>query len=120
MTTKCSKRKPKRACSRRPTPWAQPRSSRRKADLDDLVGRFGWHARILGWIAKALEKLQGKLMALAPWAPVAVAAVWLLMLGYAVVVGGDHLDWHRLGDEGTFDVVLGVRRTVDIGLAGAS
>lgn len=91
-----------------------------KADLDDLVGRFGWHARILGWIAKALEKLQGKLMALAPWAPVAVAAVWLLMLGYAVVVGGDHLDWHRLGDEGTFDVVLGVRRTVDIGLAGAS
>jgi hypothetical protein len=87
--------------------------------VDALAKRFTWHRRAIEAIGWVLGKLRGKIIALGWWGPAALGAVYALFVGYAIVVGGDHVDWFRVEDDSGLDLVVGVRRTVATGLAGS-
>lgn len=54
----------------------------------------------------------------APGAGTAVVdALYVLGGAYGIFVAGDCMDWDRTAEEGAFDFVVGVRRTVRAGLA---
>ncbi len=63
-------------------------------------------------LLKALKWVQKWLMALQPYGPVAVGALYLGAVGYTVYSGGDHLDWYHFEEWGRLDRVSGVRHLV--------
>jgi hypothetical protein len=83
-----------------------------KARLDGLSDRFGRQQKIITTITKLLSKISGWVMKLAPWAPAALAAVYVLVLAYGVAAGGDFLDWTRVPEGGLLDLVDGVSAIV--------
>ena len=85
--------------------------------VDAIAKRFTWHKRAIEAIGWVLGKLRGKIVALGWWGPAALGAVYAVFVGYAIVMGGDHVDWFRVDEEGGLDFILGVRRTVATGLA---
>lgn len=93
------------------------RAAAARARLEGLAARFDKHRKVITTVGKLLRKVQGWLMKLAPWAPAAVAAVYVLVLAYGVVAGGDFLDWTRVEHGGTLDLVDGVRAIVAAAVA---
>jgi hypothetical protein len=69
-------------------------------------------ADIANKLLKALKWVQKWLMALQPYGPVAVGALYLGAVGYTVYSGGDHLDWYHFEEWGRLDRVAGVRHLV--------
>jgi hypothetical protein len=93
------------------------RAAAARARLEGLAARFDKHRKVITIVGKLLRKVQGWLIKLAPWAPAAVAAVYVLVLAYGVVAGGDFLDWTRVEHGGTLDLVDGVRAIVAAAVA---
>jgi hypothetical protein len=82
------------------------------ARLQALSGRFETHRKLSTTALGLLAKIQGWIIALATWAPAAVAAVYVLVMAYGIVAGGDFLDWTRIPDTSALDLVDGVRTIV--------
>jgi hypothetical protein len=86
--------------------------------------RFQQHRRSLEWVLRGLAFLKASLLAIEPWGPLAVTAMYVGTLGYAVYAGGDYVDWFRTDQieplnriPGLRDVVrhtLGGRQTVEV------
>jgi hypothetical protein len=88
-----------------------------RKELAALSARFGRHERVIGVLARVLDKLRGVLLGLAAWAGAAIAGVYVLMLSYGIWVAGDFVDWYRTQVDGTLDFVAGVRTTVRLAVA---
>jgi hypothetical protein len=93
------------------------RAADAKGRLEGLSGRFDKHRKLITTVAKLLGKVQSWLVKLAPWAPAALAGLYVLVLAYGIVAGGDFLDWTRVPDASTLDLVDGVRAIVAAAVA---
>lgn len=80
--------------------------------VEDLVRTFEEKTKVAGTVLKTLKAVQKWLVTLQPYGPVAVGAAYLATVGYAVLSGGDHIDWYRLEPWEKLDRVPGVRHLV--------
>jgi hypothetical protein len=94
------------------------RAETAEGELKSLADRFGRHELVIKVLAKLLGKVRSAVLALAAWAPAALAGVYLLVLSYGIWVAGDFLDWHRTTTDGALDRVGGVRTVVQLATAG--
>lgn len=88
-------------------------------DVQNIVGRFATQKKVLLAVFKAIG-FAGKWLVnlvLPGYGTVVVDALYVLGAGYGIFVAGDYMDWHRTKDDGVFDFVVGVRRTLENGLA---
>lgn len=87
-------------------------------DVDHIVRRFSTQKKVVLAIFTALG-FGGKWLVnlVAPgYGTAVVDALYVLGAVYGVFVAGDYIDWRRTEDEGAFDFVVGVRRTLEGGL----
>jgi hypothetical protein len=82
------------------------------AKLEDLLAKHAATINVTNWVLRALALAKGPLMGVAPWGPLAVGAGYTGTLGYVIYIGGDYLDWYRLGDARWLDRVKGLRSTL--------
>ena len=67
--------------------------------------RHATTVNVTTWVLRALAVAEGPLLAVTPWGPLAIGAGYAGTLGYTVYIGGDYLDWYRLGDTRWLDRV---------------
>jgi hypothetical protein len=82
------------------------------SELEALLNRHATTINVTTWVLRALAVAKGPLLAVTPWGPLAVGAGYAGVLGYTVYIGGDYLDWYRLGDTRWLDRVKGLRTTL--------
>lgn len=82
------------------------------ADVNALVDTFDKQRRVMVHLARVLGWLRAPIMGIQPWGPIGYTAVLVTVLGYAIWMGGDYVDWAVDGG-GRFDFVDGIPAVVD-------
>jgi hypothetical protein len=84
-----------------------------------LATKFRKHKSTITWVARGLAVARFWAVGLEPWGPLALTAAYLATIGYTVYLGGDYVDWYRLGASGRLGLAAGVRTVVRQTLAQA-
>jgi hypothetical protein len=77
-----------------------------------LAARFEKQRSTIEWVVRGLGWVRPWVVGLQPWGPLALAGAYVGLIGYAVVTGGDYVDWYWTGDGSLLDLVPGVRAVV--------
>ncbi|MFQ5855694.1 MAG: hypothetical protein ACE5LU_08650 [Anaerolineae bacterium] len=77
-----------------------------------LAERFQQHRQCLEWVLRGLAFAKDWLFTIEPWGPLAVTAMYVGTLGYAVYAGGDYVDWFRTDQIQPLNRVPGLRDVV--------
>ena len=85
-----------------------------RQDVENLAITFEKKAEIAKTVLEVLKRVQSWLKPLLPYGPTAVVAVYVGAVSFAILSGGDHIDWDP-GEEWPeiLDRVSGVRRQVE-------
>lgn len=78
--------------------------------MGQLADKFGGQRRVISLAVRGMRLANGWIVTL-PHGAVALAAAYVVAIGYAVFAGGDYLDWSRPGAQ-YLDFVPGVRSVV--------
>jgi len=81
-------------------------------ELVHLARRFGDHMRVLEWLVSKLRRIAPWIVTLGHvWGTIGLAAGYVAGTGFAVLSGGDYVDWR--GSQSLFDLVPGVQAIVE-------
>lgn len=78
--------------------------------VGQLADKFSDQRRVISLVVRGMRTANGWIVAL-PHGAVALAAAYVMAMGYAIFAGGDYLDWSRPGTQ-YLDFVPGVLSTV--------
>ena len=88
--------------------------------VNELVTRFRKQTGTATWVLKGLTWASPWILGLGPQGAPILGGAYALTLGYVIFLGGDYVDWFRLGDGERLDLVPGVRTVIGEKLAAAA
>ena len=82
------------------------------SETQSLAEHFERQSQSLEWVLRGLNFVKERLLQLQPWGPLAVTAVYVGTVGYAVYAGGDYVDWFRTEQIEPLNRIPGLRGVV--------